>query len=332
MHLPERNMHAPDFFQGKKDMVCRDRFADILVSMFVMFFHVMSLTASPLHDAAVAGDIDSIKKAIVDGEDLSSRDEHGRTAIECARRNNRTETSAFLSSLQVRRYPSGSVYTGQMKDGREEGWGVYRTTHGSGYSGEFRAGLFHGKGVWRYASGRIYRGNFFKGLMADIDPGKTDRFGEEALFHAVRTGEEGRVLSLLERGANARAVNRHGQTPLHFAAYENYTRIARMLVSHGAGVNSRDENGLTPLHLAAFENRAEAALFLLSSGADANMPDIDGLRPLHLAAYRDSLETARVLVEKGAFIAARDRYNRTPLYHARELGSRRVADFLILAR
>lgn len=65
---------------------------------------------------------------------------------------------------------------------------------------------------------------------------RTDHIGTERLF-------------LL--GANPRAKNIDGTTPLHYAAYKGHTGIVSLLVERKAPVDIANDKGLTPLHNAA---------------------------------------------------------------------------------
>ena len=59
---------------------------------------------------------------------------------------------------------------------------------------------------------------------------------------------------LLDLGADPNAVDRHGETAMHGAAYKNLPRVVRMLAAKGARIdvwNQPDEFGWTPLAIAA---------------------------------------------------------------------------------
>ena len=82
----------------------------------------------------------------------------------------------------------------------------------------------------------------------------------------------------------------------------------------GADPKAQDENGLTPLHLAAVGNENPAVIAaLLEAGADLKARNKDGMTPLHLAAwFNGNPAVIAALLEAGADPKARDEFGNTP--------------------
>jgi ankyrin repeat protein len=113
-------------------------------------------------------------------------------------------------------------------------------------------------------------------------------------------------------------------TPLHAAASSSYRRgaeVARVLLKYGADMKAQDKDGRTPLHAAASRSSSSQGLevvqALLEKGADAKARDQDGRTPLHVAAGSWSsqrLEVVQALLKKGANAKDQDKHGRTALH------------------
>lgn len=79
---------------------------------------------------------------------------------------------------------------------------------------------------------------------------------------AVYNGRTKIVSLLLERGADVRAKDTRGWTPLHGAAWYNYTEVCELLLQYGADANAKDYEGKTAYDVAS-ENGKKACRRLL---------------------------------------------------------------------
>lgn len=96
------------------------------------------------------------------------------------------------------------------------------------------------------------------------------------LCELVRSGLAGAVRAALARGADPRATNSNGLTPLHLC---NDADIARLLIERGADVNAaRNSDRLTPL---MWGSDLGFMRLLLEQGADPNTHDVSGKTPAH---------------------------------------------------
>lgn len=133
------------------------------------------------------------------------------------------------------------------------------------------------------------------------------------------------VASLLEQGCTSTEVNareRHGFTPLNFAAFQRDEEVTRLLVNHGGIVdlNACDESGATALHIAAARGATTIMeqLFQAEENASAHAKSQYGLTPLHLAAHNGQEEVVRILLHRSKrdYLNAKDNYGNTPLHLA----------------
>ena len=159
--------------------------------------------------------------------------------------------------------------------------------------------------------------------------------GDTSLHLAAAGIRLGVARVLLDSGAEPRARNRRGATPLHYACDprprsvgawtpSEQAALIRLLVEHGAEIDRSDRGGATALHRAVRARSSAAVRQLLACGArtDCTLRK-SGSSPLHLAvpptgaggtagAWTEQLAIIDLLVEHGADPAAADAAGRRP--------------------
>jgi ankyrin repeat protein len=134
---------------------------------------------------------------------------------------------------------------------------------------------------------------------------------------------------LLERGANAVAQNDSGWTPLHMVSRRGHAEVAHILLKYDADVSTQANLGLTPLLLASRRGTVEVTRMLLERGADVKAQEEDFSTPLHLASLRGHGEVVRILLAHGADVSAQNNLGLTPLHLASRSGNVKVARILL---
>ncbi len=123
--------------------------------------------------------------------------------------------------------------------------------------------------------------------------------------------------AMIDSGADVKASNESGWTPLHSATAANARDAVEPLLRHGADVHAKNQFAETPLHLAGYDaNTRDVAELLLRHGADVNARAEYGLTPLHNAAFANARDTAELLLRHGADVNARSEFDETPLDRA----------------
>jgi ankyrin repeat protein len=168
-------------------------------------------------------------------------------------------------------------------------------------------------------------------VRAGADVKAKDQFGYTPLHWAARRGHTELAQTLLDAGADAKAENDMGETPLHEAACEGHTEFAQTLLNAGADAKAENDMGYTPLHEAACEGHTELVQTLLNAGANANAKDEDGSTPLHEAAMGGHTALAQTLLNAGANANAKDEDGSTPLHEAAMGGHTALAQTLLNA-
>ena len=95
-------------------------------------------------------------------------------------------------------------------------------------------------------------------------------------------------------------------TPLHWAIRskddEKGLKIAEILLKAGASTSAIDDHGRTPLHIAAYKDYWEAAILLLEFNADPKTRDAWDMSPLSAAQSRKHYLLAAKLLDDGGMI------------------------------
>jgi ankyrin repeat protein len=120
-----------------------------------------------------------------------------------------------------------------------------------------------------------------------IEDSGADLFHDTPLMAAVLKGRLNAVRVLVEAGADVRARDSRGDTPLMFACHRDDSSeragIAAYLLEHGAPLDDCDREGRTPVMIAIAANNLTVAKTLLSYDPDLSVCDRKGRTVLELA-------------------------------------------------
>ncbi len=147
-------------------------------------------------------------------------------------------------------------------------------------------------------------------LAAGADAKASNRYGVTPLELAATNGNAAIFSALLKAGADTAAIKSGGQTVLMTAARTGNPDIVRMLLEHGgANVNARESSyGETALMWAVAENHPAAAKLLIEHGAEVNARS----NKMTWSKDRFGLEGVVTILPHGSF---------TPLMYAARQGS-----------
>ena len=165
----------------------------------------------------------------------------------------------------------------------------------------------------------LVRSNRLANIDALIDDGKT------ALWLAVKSGGDEVVEALVKAGANVNIADRFGDAPLSTAPNK---AIAKMLIERGADANAVNERGESALWWAALNGRADVVEVLLQAGADVNKADKKGDAPLSVAP---SATIATMLIERGASLNVVNQSGESALWLAAKTCRVEVVEALVRA-
>ncbi len=130
--------------------------------------------------------------------------------------------------------------------------------------------------------------------------------GDARLAEAAMQGNKAAVRSLLQQKADVNASLVDGTTALHWAVRADDLDTAGMLIRAGANVKATDRYGLTPLSLACSNGSALMIRKLLDAGADPNSASPQGDTVLMIAARLGDTDALTALLDRGAAVNAKD--------------------------
>ena len=127
-----------------------------------------------------------------------------------------------------------------------------------------------------------------------------DRHGATPLMYAAAVGSPEALKMLLAAGADAKVKNAFDVTPLIWAA-PNLEKV-RLLVAAGADVNARSKQGMTALLVAASTaGSIDVVRFLLSQGADLKGGGAAAKAPLAASEQKQGMPDQRKSAGEGDF-------------------------------
>lgn len=171
--------------------------------------------------------------------------------------------------------------------------------------------------------------------------GKVDTFygGKSLLIYAIAGNQTESVKYLVRKGADVKAEDKYGKSPIHFAVQTCNDTIIKLLIDKGADVNVKVkskilDNGETPLMFACNKLSYSIVKLLITNGANINDTSVHGatavLNALDNVSKEDSvLQIIKFLVENGADINKADDHKTAPIALASLDGYYKVVKYLI---
>jgi ankyrin repeat protein len=251
---------------------------------------------SPLADAAMSGDMKSLRTLLRHAHDIDAAQPDGMTALHWAVHRDDLEMADLLLAAGADVLATNRIGVRPI---------FLATENGS-------AAML----------GRLLdAGDEANGILTPT--------GETVLMLTARTGNPAAVELLIDHGADVNARQEREFTPLMFAAAEGHADVIRVLLRHGADPSlatlastrreRRPAGGMTPLLLAARQGHLAAAQALVEGGADVNECAADDTSPLLIALVNGHYDLGRMLLDRGADPSLADANGRGPLFSVIDL-------------
>jgi ankyrin repeat protein len=148
---------------------------------------------------------------------------------------------------------------------------------------------------------------------------------------AVMKKDGAGLRALLQQKADVNAPQADGTTALHWAARWDDLEAAGLLIRAGANARAVNRTGATPMFLATLNGSAAMIDALLKAGVDPNTPVLSrGETALMMAARTGKLDAVRLLLDRGARVdATEDLRGTNALMWASEQGHAAIAELLL---
>jgi ankyrin repeat protein len=148
----------------------------------------------------------------------------------------------------------------------------------------------------------------FAALLAASAQGVAGAAADAQLFAALHAEDPETALYALAQGADPRATEPDGTTPLHYAAHQADIRLVEALLKAKVDPNARNEFGATPLAEAATTGDAAVIGLLLKAGADVESANPEGQTALMVVARTGRVDAAKLLLRHGADVNAKEQW------------------------
>lgn len=167
-------------------------------------------------------------------------------------------------------------------------------------------------------------------LASGVAINLTSLYGSTPLHAAAESGNIAMVSMLLMHGADINAIDNRGETPLHRVTILGKIHLIKTLLANKANIDAKSDDGDTPLHDALSFNKLEIAGLLIENGADVNVQEINGKTPLHSAVFRGGRDMVERLLDRNADVNKKDIKESTPLHEAVSGLRKDVAELLLV--
>ncbi|WP_288764084.1 ankyrin repeat domain-containing protein [uncultured Weeksella sp.] len=141
------------------------------------------------------------------------------------------------------------------------------------------------------------------------------------ILEATKSNNVEQVTSWIENKRNVNKQDTDGNTPLHYATYNQNLVIAKLLVEAGANVNTQNNNVDSPFLFAGAEGMTEFVKLYLSHGADFSVYNRYNGTALIPACEKGHVATVRLLANTPNF----------PINHINRLGWTALMETVILS-
>lgn len=312
---------------------CKD-IAELLIAMGAKVNTADDKGQTPLHVAATQGHQDVVEILVANGAQIDARTGDGCTPLYLAARGEHREIAQLLLDNDAVMEPDIAVMLGDAELIK------YYLAQGIDANSKLTKGLSKGDSWLITAIGYKHKNtNLIELLLnhgAKVNE-KTGTFKFSPLHRVAIVGYKSNFTScrdigelLIARGADVNAEDKHGNTPLHWAASLGHHDIVELFVECHVNINHINQAGSNALCEAVQRNHRQIVEYLLSHDAEVNLTDKSGYTPLCLAFQKSGDdEIIKLLVAYGADVNSQDLKGFSPLHRAVIQKKQNMVEFLL---
>lgn len=291
----------------------------------------VTFVKSALHRASSENNLSQLKEIITqNNEDVNKRDMFGFTPLMDAAINNNSDSISFLyhrgadldmtdnGGLTALAHAAGHGHVNAIASLISCGADLNKAGEEVGQTPLMRAAQFY----------QIYCVKVLIDCGADIEA--VNGSGKTALFYACEQGDAITVDYLLQNNANPNNPNHTDESsPLLVACKKGFINICLQLLKRGADPNASNAYGMTCLHYAVRIGNATLVEKLLEMGANLLACDLERRTPIHAAAGLGQVRCLSIMLRKTQFTDTEDETGKTALMHACESRSIGCVEILL---
>jgi len=313
---------------------CKD-IAELLIAMGANINMTDDKGETPLHLAAAQGHLDVVELLIANGSQIDARSGDDCSPLYEASRGEHREVAKFLLENGAVMEPDIAVMLGEVELVK------HYLAQGIDANSKLTKGLSEGDSWLHTAIGYKYKNRNLVELLlnhgARVNE-KTGTFKFSPLHRVAIVGYKSTFVScrdigelLIAHGADVNVEDKHGNTPLHWAARLGHQDIVELLVECGANVNALNQEVKgSPLFDAIERQHRQIVEYLLSHSAEVNLTNKSGYTPLFLAFRKlGDDEIVRLLVAYGADVNVRDAQGYSLIHRAVILKNKKMLELLL---
>uniref|UniRef100_A0A8R7U352 PGG domain-containing protein n=2 Tax=Triticum urartu TaxID=4572 RepID=A0A8R7U352_TRIUA len=144
-----------------------------------------------------------------------------------------------------------------------------------------------------------------------------DKYGFNALHHAIRNGHKDFALELIAAEPALSQAGKHNESPMYFAVMRNFTQVFKKLMQNPLSASLGGQHGRNYLHAAVMNGDQEIVKIIMKERPElAREADIKKNTPIAKAVESDKIDILQIILEHDSTLGYLIGNNGFPLLNA----------------